>query len=572
MPPTVSVSLITYNHERYVGAAIRSVLGQTLGDLEVIVVDDGSTDGTPAEVARFTDPRVVSVRQENQGPSAATNRAVAAARGRYLAFMSGDDLCHPDRLARQVAEYERGAPGMLFSAVDFIDEDGRPLERGHYACDLFDTTPRTRAQALAKFFHDRNYINSITGFTETRLFRENGPYDPRLYQLQDFDMWVRVVKRYDLRFLQQPTVHYRIRAGQQNLSAPTPGHVTRALLEYYLVLRRFFGGVSPDLFREAFGDRLRHPECPSPHHVACEQALLYLESPHRLNQLIGVERLYELLGDPDSAAVLAADYDLPPARFADRLRTMDILDLYPMLNTVLYIDTGDGFTEARACVAQTRLDEPAFRLEFDLRPYDGIRALRWDPVSLRMCRLRLDEVVYNEGGVARPLDPSAVETNGRRLPDGRCEFETAGPMVFLPVVERPERLALCGRLEVRDQEYTLRRQYSALVAKEQEALARERALQAREHELTVYKHKLEVCEDRLQVRERELEVRGQQLLAHRHELHAHQRALQDHQDELRSLRHEYHALRHQLQSILDSRGYRLLERARRVARRLRRAG
>src|SRR6516165_8537489 len=106
--PAVSVSLVTYNHERYIGAAIRSVLGQTFSDLEVVVVDDGSTDRTPEVIASFDDPRLVSIRQENQGPGVAANRALAACRGKYVAMLSGDDLCYPDRIQKQLEAYACG--------------------------------------------------------------------------------------------------------------------------------------------------------------------------------------------------------------------------------------------------------------------------------------------------------------------------------------------------------------------------------------------------------------------------------------------------------------------------------
>src|SRR2546421_9176058 len=105
--PLVSVSMVTYNHEKYVAEAIRSVLDQTFRDLEVVIVNDGSTDGTAARIAAFDDPRVVAVHQDNRGPSAATNRALAACRGKYVALFSGDDVCQPDRIRRQVEEYVR---------------------------------------------------------------------------------------------------------------------------------------------------------------------------------------------------------------------------------------------------------------------------------------------------------------------------------------------------------------------------------------------------------------------------------------------------------------------------------
>src|SRR5436305_5580471 len=103
--PLVSVTLVTYNHEKYIDAAIRSVLDQTFRDLELVIVNDGSTDGTAGRIAAFDDPRIVVVHQDNRGPSAAANRAIATTHGKYVALFTGDDVCHPDRLRRQLAEY-----------------------------------------------------------------------------------------------------------------------------------------------------------------------------------------------------------------------------------------------------------------------------------------------------------------------------------------------------------------------------------------------------------------------------------------------------------------------------------
>src|SRR4051812_39046345 len=105
--PLVSVNLVTYNHEDYIASAIRSVLDQTCRDLELVIVDDGSTDRTGEVVKSFHDPRIRYHYQKNQGPNAATNHGIAACRGKFVALMSGDDVCHPKRVQRQLEEYGR---------------------------------------------------------------------------------------------------------------------------------------------------------------------------------------------------------------------------------------------------------------------------------------------------------------------------------------------------------------------------------------------------------------------------------------------------------------------------------
>ena len=103
--PTVSVITPTWERRAFVGDAIESVLAQTFEDLELVIADDGSTDGTADMIeARYgSDPRVVLLRLEHQGVSAARNAALEQSRGRYVAFLDSDDVMRPTCLTSQVA-------------------------------------------------------------------------------------------------------------------------------------------------------------------------------------------------------------------------------------------------------------------------------------------------------------------------------------------------------------------------------------------------------------------------------------------------------------------------------------
>jgi glycosyltransferase involved in cell wall biosynthesis len=103
--PLVSCVVPVFNGERYLEEAVRSILGQSYEPVEIIVADDGSTDGTAA-VARGLDARVRYVRQPTAGPSATRNRGIATAAGEFVAFLEPDDLWHPDKLALQMAVFD----------------------------------------------------------------------------------------------------------------------------------------------------------------------------------------------------------------------------------------------------------------------------------------------------------------------------------------------------------------------------------------------------------------------------------------------------------------------------------
>jgi glycosyltransferase involved in cell wall biosynthesis len=448
--PLVSVSMVTYNHGKYVSEAIRSVLGQTFRDLELVVVNDGSTDATGARIAEFNDPRLVVIHQDNQGPSAATNRALSACRGTYVALFSGDDVCHPNRIQRQVEEYARGPRGVLFADCDFIDDDGRPLTDGHFAETIFDTTARSRGQTLARLFHRGNYFNGITAFTEREIILE-APYDPGLLQLQDYDVWARLAKRYDLRIMPGSVISYRIRGGGGNLSSPTPDRLVRLQNETYLILRRFFDGVSPDLFREAFGDELIHLDFGDGLEYACEQAMLFCRASTPLGRLIGVERIHALLNDSAGADVLARRYGFTNQRFFDLLRAVNVGESYSGDVSTLFFDTGAGWNTTDRVTQRVLGAARDFRLSFDLPP--GIRAgaFRWDPVELRTCRVRVTEIEITDcTGHTRLVDRDTLTTNGEAQPDGTIAFRLADPVFCWPAAGDEVRVSVRGEWEFDD--------------------------------------------------------------------------------------------------------------------------
>lgn len=171
--PRVSVVMPAYNHERYVAAALDSVIAQTHANLEIIVVDDGSTDSTGAVLddyaARCTSHPIIVVHQANAGAHEAFNHGLALARGEIVALMNSDDLYAPDRLERVIAHMDQRGAGLGFSATRFIDDQGR---------DVSDTDPYARqlrkAIAEAARAPDPLYVivyNNIAISTGNFIFR-----------------------------------------------------------------------------------------------------------------------------------------------------------------------------------------------------------------------------------------------------------------------------------------------------------------------------------------------------------------------------------------------------------------
>jgi glycosyltransferase involved in cell wall biosynthesis len=201
--PSVSVVLAVYNGLPWLPESLASLRRQTFTDFEVVVIDDGSTDGTAAVLAETAsaDARFRIITQTNHGLVASLNRGIAEARGSLIARIDADDIAEPGRLEAQV-EFLRAHPkvAVVGSAIRIIDQDGVPGKRLGYPCKPSEVAAdMVRGCALAHpaVMMRRDVVRAIGGYRES--FRH----------AEDYDLWLRLAEKHELANLPQELLRYR---------------------------------------------------------------------------------------------------------------------------------------------------------------------------------------------------------------------------------------------------------------------------------------------------------------------------------------------------------------------------
>lgn len=205
--PLVSVIIPSYNYGRYVGQAVDSALAQTYPAIEVIVVDDGSTDDTRERLAAYGN-RIRYVHQQNQGLSAARNTGIREAKGDYLAFLDSDDAFHPHKLELQMA-YLRTHPETDLIATDMFSDDKIvwcPVDAAH--------VPATSVSLEAMAIKPRFAPSSVVA--HRKCFDAVGVFDTTLRSVEDRDMWLRIASQFNMVRLDIPLTWYRVTPGSMS--------------------------------------------------------------------------------------------------------------------------------------------------------------------------------------------------------------------------------------------------------------------------------------------------------------------------------------------------------------------
>lgn len=313
--PLVSVIMPSYNHARFIGRAIESVLSQSFADFEFLISDDGSRDNTREVVRQYDDRRIRFFdNKENRGACVVHNELLKNSQGKYVALINSDDMWVAGKLERQVAFLERNPDiGAHFGRATYIDERDAELRKsavpfGH----VFDQGNRSQAEWFRFFFDVSNCLCHPTSMIRRDCYIELGGYNNRFRQLPDYDMWIRFVKRFQVQIDDEPLIRFRVLPGE-NASAATTQNGIRTINEHYLIAEHYFDGVSDDLFLRAFKDRLKPGVPDEKRDLEIEKTLQYFAHNQWLGgvyKAVGVRRLFDHLNDEAQSNTLREFYGI----------------------------------------------------------------------------------------------------------------------------------------------------------------------------------------------------------------------------------------------------------------------
>lgn len=232
--PLISVVLPVYNGAAYLRPTIDAILSQTQGDFELLVINDGSTDGSEAIIRSYTDSRIRYFHHPNKGFAYTLNRGIGEARGKYIARIDADDICLPQRFEKQAAWLEeRPGTDLAGCFITFIDEKGEvkgdwPEDRAHY----------TNAQ-IREVLPFKNCIAHPGVMVRTEVFRRF-PYLDSQKPVEDYDMWLRLAGAgLVMEKVPEMLLLYRVHGASMTLSIIKKKNV---FFRHYHCKRRYLAG------------------------------------------------------------------------------------------------------------------------------------------------------------------------------------------------------------------------------------------------------------------------------------------------------------------------------------------
>lgn len=204
----ISIITPTYNREKFLPAAIDSVLGQTYQNFELIIVDDGAVDNTRALVMSYAnkDSRIKYLYQQNQGQSVARNYGLSIAKGEFICFLDSDNYWPLDKLEKSLKAFEQYPDAdVIYGDCITIDEQGREMHR--------DNMHRYSGNIAALLLKD-NFVSMNTTMTRRKCFDEMGGMSGTRKVADDYDLWLKFSARYHFQHIPEFLAYYRVMENQ----------------------------------------------------------------------------------------------------------------------------------------------------------------------------------------------------------------------------------------------------------------------------------------------------------------------------------------------------------------------
>ena len=312
--------MANFNGSRFLNQTIESVLSQTYINWELIIVDDCSTDNSREIIESYKDDRIEKLYLDHHEHMVyGFNLAISRSNGNYIARIDSDDTWKPEKLQKQINYMEMYPEcGACFSLVNIVDENDNVLtEKETERVRWFTTDNRSQAQWLRQFFFNGSCLCHTSVLMKRGIIHTVGLYNYSLVQIQDFDLWVRIAKKYPIYVIQEVLVNYRWIISGGNASAPSLTVNRRSNYEFSYVLSRYFDDIPDEMLIEAFGGDFIRKGTTNHDELLCERAFLLLRGVFcgHIAKVAAMAMLVDILQDDGTREILRDKYHFTQLNF-----------------------------------------------------------------------------------------------------------------------------------------------------------------------------------------------------------------------------------------------------------------
>lgn len=293
--PKVSIITGSYNHEKYVGKFINSLLNQTFKNFELIIIDDKSIDNNLKKIKSFKDKRIKIIEHSfNSGPSITVNDGIKKAKGQYIAFMSSDDEIYPTYLEEGISFLEKYKKyDALCFQLEGIDENSNPIKDKELQ-KILKFKNINYFKLIKNMFLLGNMLPAPGEIIRKSIIKDVGFFNPSLFQTQDYDFHIKTLLKHKVYIYQKSLVRYRQFNNGNNIDNHTPTSKLRHELELPIVLNSFLE-IDINLFKKVFKKEIRRIGKPIQETIPYFLPLIALYNGDIIHQKWGYQKILEFI-------------------------------------------------------------------------------------------------------------------------------------------------------------------------------------------------------------------------------------------------------------------------------------
>lgn len=307
--PLVSVVLPVYNGARFLRDTIDSIINQSYKNMEIIIVDDASTDESREIIDSYQDERIIKIyKDKNENICCASNLAFERMNGKYCALIGHDDIWYTDKIEKQVNFMEVNLEyGICFTRCNILNQDNRIIDEEHGFNHVFnDYENKEREAHIYQLYMFGNRLCAPSALIRTEDLKKVGSYDYSLVQMQDYYLWLKLLTVSKLHILEEKLLGYRqILDARTNLSTVNRKTELRTAREFVYIRENYLYYISNELYKDVFFSELMRKEVSCEEDFLCEKMFLL----KKMNNPSWIRKCSELLNDKYCRIVLDEKYN-----------------------------------------------------------------------------------------------------------------------------------------------------------------------------------------------------------------------------------------------------------------------